>query len=221
MNKTTLLAAVGIVILVIICGAYFFLHKGEKSSLTASQKEQSEKMVGQPKSLTDFLAMTGSQKCTFDTQTGSTGTIYVGDGKMSGEFHSDMNGKHMNSHMIDDKDYMYIWTDDTNQGYKITISALKEMIKDAASGNNQTSTPIDLNQKADYSCDSWNVDSSVFNIPKTISFKDYTATMEHMMQAPTNMSGNNSGTNNQAACKACSQLSGSAQAQCRTALKCQ
>jgi hypothetical protein len=183
MNKTTLLAAIGIIILVIICGAYFFLYKGEKSSLTTSQKEQSKKMASRPRSLTDFLAMTGSQKCIFDTETGSTGTIYVGDGKMSGDFHSGVNGQRIASHMVDDKSYLYIWTDDSNQGYKIAVSSLKEMSKNAASENNQTSTPIDFNQKANYSCGNWSVDSSVFDLPNTISFKDYTATMEQMMQA--------------------------------------
>lgn len=227
MSKTTLLAALGIVVLVIICGAYFFLHKSDTNSLTTSQKEQSEKMAKQPKSLTDFLSMTGSQKCTFsDTSSGSSGTLYVADGKLSGAFQSALGGKQTVAHMVNDGSYFYIWTEDTNQGYKIADQTITEMSKNAANGQSQSSTPIDFNQKADYACDSWRTDSSVFDIPKTISFKDYTATMQQMMKdttiSPTSSPNTNSSTGtNRSACSACDQLSGSAQAQCRTALKCE
>src|SRR3989344_7159247 len=66
------------------------------------------------RSLVELLAAGTAQKCTFDHSVdGSTneGRIYIGNGKMRGDFSSTVNGQTMMAHMISDGQEVNTWVD--------------------------------------------------------------------------------------------------------------
>lgn len=238
MNKTTRIIIAVVVLLVLIAGAYALLGKKSSNPLQSVQNKVAQ-MTTQKMSLSDFFSLAGSKKCTFSDKTNnSSGTVYIGGGKMRGDFQSMDNGKTTASHMINDGQYVYVWTDGQSQGYKMSTDIVK---KEAAqvtmtpdnSGSSETqpsSGPVNLNQQADYSCGGWSVDSSMFTLPQGITFTDYSS----MMQGTQNGASSTQGTTQQAPaaqgmtaqqkqyeCSQCDKVpAGAMRNQCLSELKC-
>lgn len=224
MNKVATVAGIVILVLVFAVGAYFFLSKN------SSLMSQNRKVAVEQKSLSDFLSMAGSQKCTFsDSSNNSNGTIYVSSGKMSGNFNTTTGGKTATTHMVEDGTYFYIWTGGDDKGYKVSVDAMKAASESSAKQvQDQRGNSVDINKKANYSCSNWSPDQSVFTVPATVKFTDYTQLMQQMMNATgattgaTKSTASPTGTtqSNSAMCGQCDQLSGEAKTACRSALKC-
>jgi hypothetical protein len=212
MNKNIILL-IGIAIVIVGIIVYFM------SGNPLSNKISTD-VLGEQLSLKDLVAMGGSQKCTIDSSNDasmSSGIVYMGSDKMRGDFTSISDGKTFNSHMIVDDSVSYVWTDEMNVGIKTSIDAMSGTAQNSESNN------IDVNQKANYRCESWSPDSSLFNLPSGINFTDLSAMMG---QIPNTQSGDNTqsgtgaSTDDQAMCAACDSVPESARVQCRTALGC-
>ena len=173
-------------------------------------------------SLNELLASGRSQKCTFtDTTDGGsyTGTVYVGAGKMRTDFDSTVNGQTTKGHMLVEGQTSYTWMDGMMQGFKMSLDA------DAQADASAEQQTLDPEKKADYRCDSWGVDSSIFNLPSGVTFSDLSSMMP---QVPTGggvqgeATGSAGGSTDLKAmqCAACDSLTGDAQAQCKAALIC-
>ena len=172
----------------------------------------------QKSSLKDFMTMTTDQQCEFkDSETGNSGTVYVSNGKMRGDFISDVNGKQAASHMINDGTTAFIWMDDQATGFKTNLEAIEKM-----SGQTGVSQTVDINKPVDFTCSSWTVDQAKFAVPVEIRFSDMSQMMEDAMKRmPSTMPTSPVASgNSQVACAACDSLEGEAVTQCKTALKC-
>lgn len=229
MNKKIVLIA--IVILLLGGGYYFFALSHSNPLQTAMKQNQTAHMSTQKKSLFDFLSMTGSLKCTFSEKDESnSGTVYVGAGKMRGDFKSQNEGKTEQMHMANDSKFVYIWTDGQKTGYKMSLDTVKNsmmQIKNDNSGANASSgeqTPsgtVNFKKQSNYSCSPAAVNTSLFTTPQDITFTDFST----MMQGA-NGEGSplpiTSKQGSQAACAQCNQVpAGAMRNQCLSALKCQ
>lgn len=176
-----------VIVLVIVAALYFSMKKGsnlptnsETNTVASSQSSaNTASNVSQnnsgPASLKDLLALGTTQKCTF-SDSGSSGTFYVGGGKARGDFSATEAGKVLASHMIMDGQTSYIWMDGQAQGFKMSAQASSSTTNPAVG---QSSAP-DVNKKMDYKCEAAVSDSSMFKLPSGVTFVDIAA----MMQQP-------------------------------------
>lgn len=75
---------------------------------------------------------------------------------------------------ISDGEYFYIWNDFSPTASKMNI---KEMEKESQPAQQQTGNAVNVEQKRDFVCEEWQVDSSVFNPPIDKDFQDITEEM--------------------------------------------
>lgn len=214
MNKT--LIAVVIVLLVLLgIGAYAF---STKSSDLSIMDNSAENISEETMNLESLMKLTGSQTCTFtETNTGSTGVVYVGEGKARSDFSFKSDDKTQTAHMIHDGVYVYTWFDGETNGFKASLEDLgkvTENIPTTASTNQ-----VDTKSAVDYDCSEWSVDNSKFTPPVGIKFTDYS---EMMKNAESMIEENNDsmelGTPEQ--CSACENLPAGAKEQCLQGLGC-
>ncbi len=211
MNRNVIYA---IVVALIVLGIGGFMVLGNKSSKPATTNQpQAEAASPTPSSefsLKELIAAGGSKKCTFTLKDNtSSGTTFIGNGKMRGDFSVNTGKTPIASHMIVDGTTAYIWTDNQAMGFKMDFSAME---KPAVSGTPSQSN-VDVNQKVNYNCSPWTVDASEFVLPKGIDFKDMSA----MMPKTTGSAG---GSPTMDKCSACNSLTGDSKTQCLKALSC-
>ncbi|MDO8488449.1 MAG: hypothetical protein Q7S31_04075 [bacterium] len=202
MNKAVL-AVIAVVILVGL-GAYFVINKGKSSSGPTGSTANEQATTG-AQSLKELLMGGVAQKCTFDSA-GSQGTVYVGSGKMRGDFTSATGGQTVQSHMLVDGNTSYIWMEGQKTGFKTTLDASADASADAQT--NTTQSQINVDEKLDYNCAPGGVNSTMFDLPAGVQFSD----MSSMMDA-----GNDTGADK---CAACDSVPASAKSQCLAALGC-
>lgn len=164
MNKAVI--GVVIVVLVVLGGWYVMKNKGDT----------------RPESMNDLLVTKESLMCTFsetNAQANTTGTMYVADGKVRGDFSSVIaqGGQKVDSHLITDGQKVNVWTSAAPQGVEITIDPTKV---DA----NGKSTQVDFEKKTDYHCQPWTIDATKFVIPADIQFIAPEAMVNPAVQAP-------------------------------------
>ena len=119
----------------------------------------------------EFMSKGGSYTCDI-TQTmanmTSTGKVYIHNGQVRVELAISLAGQSMTTTMVSRDGYMYTWTSSSpTKGYKTKIV-------DANAQTNGTSTASTYtwngSQVGDYTCTPWTVDSSMFDLPKTVTF---------------------------------------------------
>lgn len=175
---------------------------------TASAGEVNTQM-----SLKELWASANSQKCTFaDAESNTSGTVFVSQGKMRGDFSTRSQNQTLNSHMIVDQNTSYVWTEGSTQGMKISIDKITSTAESTQSGQ------VDINKKTNYHCESWNPDPAVFVLPSEIIFNDFGNLLPQVKASGSATGG--AGINLKSACDACDKLSGAAKEQCRSALSC-
>ena len=237
-NNTSRIIIAVVVVLLLIGGGYLFLSKSHMSPShsadNANPQSESKGMSSGKKSLSDFFSMKGTLKCTFSDQTNNgSGTVYVGSGKMRGDFQSQANGTQSQTHMVNDGTYVYIWTEGQKNGYKMSIDSVKsEASQVKVSGAPTAAKPqgMNMNQQSNYSCGPWVVESSLFTVPSDITFVDYSSMMQgqgvsHSSAPQEGPAAAQLGTQvhgSAAMCAQCNQApAGQARNQCLAALKCQ
>lgn len=143
----------------------------DNTSVQESEDAQSEANSIFAGSFNDLMARGGEYKCTFvsNTEVGtSTGTVYIDGERIRGDFQSSVQitGQNIESSMINDGEFSYVWSSLMNTGFKVANS------NDKTEGES-VDTGFDYDQQLDYDCQSWNVDSSVFNLPEGVEFKEF------------------------------------------------
>lgn len=189
-NKNIIIAGVAVLILVIAGSAYLKLGNSAKNQIkTTNIKTSPTPVKNKPlaTSLLSLLTTGGNNKCTFEvTQTGggsTKGSVYISGNKMYNTFTiTDKTGKASKMSMLRLADENYIWGDTLPQGIKMKLSV------DDLKSNADAGQYVDLNQEADYKCDTWIPDQSVFNIPANIKFMDVSALMAKPTSATTGSS---------------------------------
>lgn len=105
LNKNVLLLIVALILVVIAAGTFMMFKNSSKVSSVAptSQTTVSSNQPASSKTLKDLIMSGQAQKCTFknkDISAGVTGTAYVSNGKMRGDFSSMVAGKTLMMHMV-------------------------------------------------------------------------------------------------------------------------
>src|SRR6185503_11737286 len=127
-------------------------------------------------SLKELLAAGGSQQCSFSSTDATSGartsaTVFVTAGHMRGDFTGQAaGGTAASSHMIVDGETSYLWSDGSVQGVKMSFANL-----DAQASPSGQQQPVNLDQKANYSCKTWSPDNSTFALPTGVTFTDLSA----------------------------------------------
>lgn len=229
MNKLFIPILLLAAFLLVGAGYYYFVQmpKDEqaeqteqmKKAVVANQLTEDESKESSARMTLKELLLGGSQTCTYsiamDTGGTTSGTVYISDGKVRGDFtiSGGESGTYDGS-MIQDGLYMYTWSSLMPQGMKIAIT--QEMRDGTDAGSTASGqTGLDLNQKVEYKCQPWTVDSSKFTPPSNITFSE--------LQIPTGLqpaTGSASQTN-PSLCSACDDLTGEQKTTCLTALKCE
>ncbi len=219
MSKGLIIAVVAGVIIILGGAGFYFMNKNQTSKPVSelvqndptSQNSDIGK-VSEKMSLKSFLGSQASQKCNYnDLENLSSGTVYVGNGKVRGDFESKATGNNVLAHMISDGTKVFVWTDGTAQGISFDVTKVEEWADNA-----QGSQSLDVNKEVEYSCSNWVVDQSQFSVPGDIEFTDFTELAE---QFGTILDQNDpSGESSQ--CAACEALSGEAKDTCLQALGC-
>ena len=170
-------------IIVVVIGIYYFVSnkpdtaaddvvpatEDGQGSFTTPSDDQGAPADTSGKSLKDLIALGVSQQCAFSQtvdNSSTSGTVFVGMGKMRGDFVSVASGQTVNAHMIADGQYTYTWIDGIAMGFKMSLD---QTAPASGTGANQTGSP-DLNQKLDYNCSAWTLDASKFTLPAGVTF---------------------------------------------------
>ncbi|MBC7836487.1 hypothetical protein H7X87_01770 [Acetobacteraceae bacterium] len=213
MQNSIVLYVVGAIVIV-AAGAGIWMYSGKTNSMETSIGDTNTQI--QRTSLKGLLADARPQKCTFtmsSANSNSSGTVYISNGKMRGDFVSNAAGHTQSSHMIVEGGASYMWSDEMAQGFKMSFDAMSN-----TSMNSQEQGTVDPNADTDYSCNPWVADESVFAVPTNITFQDMSAI------APPGAAGASGGTSVSGSaeqCAACDQASNEGtRAQCKAALQC-
>ncbi|OGD63755.1 hypothetical protein A2160_03715 [Candidatus Beckwithbacteria bacterium RBG_13_42_9] len=175
MNKT--LIVVGLVLFLLVGGGLLLTMKRSaeptpsQQTAPAAQNNNSNNTGNIEGTLKSLLSQGKSVKCTYTSKmdsTSSNGTVYVANGKMRGDFQSTSPEITASGHIIVDSQYSYFWSDQSNQGIKMAVGG--ETVPSPTTQNNQA---LDLNQPVTYSCSDWTADSSLFTLPKDVTFSTF------------------------------------------------
>jgi hypothetical protein len=179
--QNPILWVVGAVVIVAAgVGAWMYMGPGTAAgpgaeNIAPQTQQTGAQTASEPQSLKTLISYRGSQKCTFSSATAtsqSSGTVYVSNGQMHGDFTSLSQGKTLQSHMIVKDNTSYVWGDAMPGGFKMSFDSM-------ASGQS-SGGEVDPNTPVDYSCGAWAADPSLFVPPTDIQFQDLTT-----LHAPT------------------------------------
>lgn len=180
-NQVKIIVAVVVVAALLGLVAFTQLGKSSESPQEATVSKESETAQSAKGSLKSLLGAGKNVNCTFSyPDAGSTGTVYVSGQRMRGDFNMMVEGKTMESHMIQDETYVYSWTG--SQGAKFKI---EETLKASPVPGGQQQN-VDLDKEVDYKCSPWAANNSMFSVPTDVTFTD----MSEMMKQVPSQTGN-------------------------------
>lgn len=118
-----------------------------------------------PYSLKELLYKGETQQCTFSQSVAGvfrTGVVYMTGGMMRGDFA--VQGGARSAHMITDGYEARFWSDSDTEGITIKYRDEKPVP--------QPLTTIDLYARSEYTCEQWAVDTTLFQPPSNVTFKN-------------------------------------------------
>ncbi len=143
-------------------------------------------------SLADLLARADNLECTIEYQADEatppiTGTYFTADGRVRGDFLVSELGPEAVSSMIVRDNQLYAWTvvDGQSYGMKTDLaSATGSLTAGADEGvTDSPRTPVPLDESVTYRCERWlSVDTSVFEPPQDVLFRDQAALLNAGME---------------------------------------
>lgn len=217
MNKGPLIGVVILAIIALGAVGFFVTNGGPAGSIQQNGDtkitDSADNMNGTSQSLRDLMAMSGSQHCTYsDPTTNSSGEVYVADGRVRGDFTTSIEDKTISAHTISDTSAVYVWTDDSNTGFKTDLTSLEDM-SEGQLPSADTSNAVDINKQLNFSCRAWSTDNSKFSLPEGINFDSYDDVMKSVFDESDPES-------KSVQCATCDSLPDDAQNQCRELLGC-
>ncbi len=198
MNTKTLIIAV--VLLVAAAGGYYLVTNNQSSSPAMvgnddgpNQPETAENTFTGKKGMGSLMGLMGfgqNTMCTFsyvDSSTGQTssGEFYYdgGNQKFRVDSSTQADGAVYVTHMINDGDFAYVWSEGEEENFAMKMSA--DMSGDANTqdyDSSEPNKPVSMDQEVEYDCNSWRVDNSMFIPPSSIEFMDMASMMQAAME---------------------------------------
>lgn len=162
-GAATIIWLVILAVLVIAGGAYFYMKPAgtavapePESAASASGSYTVEELIARGENVTCTFAFNGGNSET-------TGTVYVGNGSLRGDYRTEAHGQTFVSHVVVKNNTASIWVDGMTEGFTSDVT-----------GQVQTgggSSAPDINSKLDYTCAGWTVDESMFALPSGVNFR--------------------------------------------------
>ena len=173
-NKTLVIVAVVVVLALLGGAAYLSLSKSSTNqglTVKTTSSPTTSANGANNTTLAGLLALGQNLRCNFNvkaTNGGTTqGTFYVSNSNMRGDFvMKNTDGKENQMSMIRNGDENFIWGPGFPTAIKMNLSL------DKLAANAQASQFGNVNQKTNYNCVPWNVDSSLSTPPANIKFTD-------------------------------------------------
>lgn len=177
-----------IAVLILLAVGYFGFKQYGSSNTSGNPVSETAKIAGDvvKGTIQDILSAGKSVTCTVaydEKEIGGTGIIFVSGKKMAGDFKTTVEGKIIESHMITDGTYSYIWSSDQTEGIKMKIDEAK--VTPGANGQVKNNDVFDLEKESNLKCSPWLIDNSKFNPPANIKFTDFTEMMKGFTQPTT------------------------------------
>lgn len=205
-------AIIGVIVIIIIgAGAYVIWGR---SGTGGYGPTNTVPVGGGSNSIQQLVAAGNPITCTFSTTTSSgkeTGTIYIANGMVAGDFVvNDPQAGSIDAHMIVSNQTSYTWTSASAQGFKSTVSTT----------SSAQTTGVGYSAQMDYLCQSWNPDTSKFNLPSNISFTSTASFTPPAQGAGATGAASGGAQGTAAQCAECNGLPSAQKAQCLAALQC-
>lgn len=183
---------------------------GEQNQQTEENSQQETAFTG---SMWELLGRQ-SVECTWDQsdeEGQSQGRIYVDGQRMAGNMSANYGGEVMNMQMMSDGEWMYQWSEGTNQGTKMNLDSLEQMSDDTQEPESEVESEDmeALSQDYNYECQPWQVNESVFSLPQDVEFTDLSQMMMQVENLP-QLDGQNGGN----LCAVCESLPTEARQAC-------
>lgn len=189
MKKTILILGLIFALTLTLTGC--FKEKEEKSEAkpTPTSEEGEESFFG---SLKDLMGLGKAMKCTYSSENemGKTsGVTYIsGQKARSDSKFTDSAGQTTGSYMINDGEWVYIWTSDQKEGMKMKVQEMEREQKPTELPEQEgeqaqisyQDAQKEMQQEVDYKCTSWQADNSVFTPPTNVAFKNWGEEMKKM-----------------------------------------
>ncbi len=135
-------------------------------------------------SMQDLIMRGKSLKCTYrqNSDDGEYEVVtYISGGNVKTEAEMKTGeGKTMESSMVINKDWMYMWNSFTPKGMKVDMQKMPEI--ENVTDNDVNKDMANLAKEMDYKCRPWIPDNSKFKIPADIQFQDITEMMAGMTE---------------------------------------
>lgn len=172
----------------LVVGGYSLINRSEtndQADNTQSEvNKESETSKGDKEesffgSMQDLITRGKPLKCTYkqkDSDEEYEITMYISGGNVRTEAEMKIDdGKIMESNMVINKDWMYMWNSFTPNGMKVDMQKMpkQENLKDS----DVNKSMANLAKEMDYKCRAWIPDNSKFKIPTNIEFQDITEMM--------------------------------------------
>lgn len=162
----------------VIVGGYFLINKKEDVVVKSDQVQQEQNTETMPKPEGKKMAFTefmkngkGSYECTVNQYVEnieSKGTVFISNGKIRGNFATNVGGTNVDSNLIVKDGFTYVWSSMMgNLGFKSPVVEGESDTSASTSG----AYSWNGNQIGDYDCKPWSVDNSKFELPAGIEFK--------------------------------------------------
>ena len=153
----------------------------EQSSSAKATEDKEESFFG---SMQDLITRGKSLKCTYKVKESgneSEVVMYISNGNVRTEMEINTDeGETIESNMVIDKDWMYMWNSFTPNGTKMDMRKMPKG-EDVTDSDVNKST-ANLAKELDYKCRAWIPNNSKFKVPTDIQFNDITEIMAGMAE---------------------------------------
>lgn len=163
--KVVIIAAVALALLG-VSGWVFVKKTGQKTAVTQPAESAQQSAM---QSLKDLLAAGVSQKCTFDM-----GSVVISGSKFKADINTTVDDKTIQTHMINDGEFSYIWGGDLPQGIKMKV--------DAATSSSGTPQYFDTSAQINYKCEQVVANPADFVVPADVTFTDLSVQSPKLVQ---------------------------------------
>ena len=176
MTQSRVLISLVVVAIVAIVG-FVAVQPGKTDTVVNTDTQQnneqpSEQPTGKKKAFSVFMKEGGSYKCTVHQYVGdtdTTGTVYLNDGLLRGEYSTAVQGKNIDATVIVRDGFAYTWT-----SMAPTMGFKSKVVENTETGSTGTTGTYSYNtdQIGDYDCQPWTADNSKFVVPTSMTFRE-------------------------------------------------
>ncbi|MEZ4180299.1 MAG: hypothetical protein R3B41_02135 [Candidatus Doudnabacteria bacterium] len=211
---------IGIVIAIIILGGGAYLLSQKQSTQVASEQDtadQASSINPEDTSLKQLLSLNKNQKCTISSNKEDepmTGEVYFTKDKYRADVDNIVDGQTYKGHIVfnAETNKVSVWSDNETMGFTMSVDE-QTSAQDNPENNPE---PINSDTSVKVDCESWDPDSTMFDLPNNIEFQDFDQMMQ-AMDLPANLDQANA-PDTQIDTNICEKLPADQQESCKKAL---